>query len=53
MGIDYQQVYQCIKIIVANFRESGSIITKKSALVRIPEVVQNVQQIVEKHPSLP
>jgi ribosomal protein L31E len=51
MGIDYQQVYQCIKIIVANFRESGSIITKKSALVRIPEVVQNVQQIVEKHPS--
>jgi hypothetical protein len=36
-----------------NFRESGSIIKKKSGrpLVRIPEVVQNVQQIVEEHPS--
>jgi hypothetical protein len=53
MDIDYEQVYQCIKIIVPNFRESGSIIKKKSGrpLVRIPEVVQNVRQIVEEHPS--
>jgi hypothetical protein len=53
MDIDYQQIYQCIKIIVPNFRESGSIIKKKSGrpFVRIPEVVQNVRQIVEQHPS--
>jgi hypothetical protein len=49
MDIDYQQVYQCIKIIVPNFRDSVSTIKKKSGrpLVRIPEVGQNVQQIVE------
>jgi predicted transcriptional regulator len=36
-----------------NFKESVSIIKKKSrrSLVRIPEVVQNVQQIVGEHPS--
>jgi hypothetical protein len=50
MDIDYyQQVYQRIKIIVPNFRKSGSIIKKKSSrlLVRNP----NVQQIAEEHPS--
>jgi hypothetical protein len=51
MSIDYQ-VYQCIKIIVPNFRESESIINKSGrSIVRILEVVQNVQQIVEEHPS--
>jgi predicted transcriptional regulator len=36
-----------------NFKESVSIIKKKSgrSLIRIPEVVQNVQQIVGEHPS--
>jgi hypothetical protein len=36
-----------------NFRESESIIKKKSgrSLVRFPEMVQNVQQIVEEHLS--
>jgi hypothetical protein len=50
MDIDYyQQVYQRIKIIVPNFRKSGSIIKKKAGrpLVRNP----NVQQIAEEHPS--
>jgi ribosome-binding protein aMBF1 (putative translation factor) len=43
---------RCIKIIVPNFRESESIIKKSGrSLVRILEVVQNVQQIVEDYPS--
>jgi hypothetical protein len=43
MDIGYQQLYQGIKIIVPNFKESESIIKKKSgrSLVRILEMVQN------------
>jgi Na+/phosphate symporter len=52
-GIGYQQVYQCLKIIVPNFGKSLSIIKKKSgqSLVQILEMVQNVRQIIKEHPS--
>jgi hypothetical protein len=44
MDIDYyQQVYQRIKIIVPNFRKSGSIIKKKSGRPLVRNL--NVQQI--------
>jgi ribosomal protein L31E len=38
---------------VPNFSESGSIVKKNlgRSLVRIPEVLQNVRQSVEEHPS--
>ncbi|KAJ3617711.1 hypothetical protein MTP99_006806 [Tenebrio molitor] len=51
LALIYQNMDQFAKHVKNKNTESGSIITKKSALVRIPEVVQNVQQIVEKHPS--
>jgi ubiquinone biosynthesis protein Coq4 len=52
-GIGYQQVYQCLKIIMPNFNTSQSIIKKKSgqSLVQILETVQNVRQIIKEHPS--
>jgi Na+/phosphate symporter len=52
-GIGYQQVYQCLKIIVPNFSESQSIIKEKSgqSLVQILAMMQNVRQIIKEHPS--